>query len=160
MAKVNGYTFGVKLVRGAYHPQELSIHAEARSPASGGAHPLAISPDELPPVWSTKAETDACYHACAKLLLDAIAEDIALPPPSRSFFGSLFGVRAPETPRVPTIGVLFGTHNWGSCRFILNGLAERGLAQKDGVTPSGEAVLNIEDDVTERLTMAQLFGKP
>lgn len=158
LAKTNGYALGAKLVRGAYHVQEVEAHVAARSSSPGKAHSLSISLDEQPPVWSTKAETDACYHACTKILLDAIADDITYPPVSHGFFSSLFGKRMPNAPSTPSVGVLFGTHNWDSCRFILDGLVERGLARKEGLTASGEPVLRISDEVSERLTMAQLYG--
>ncbi|KAI0706218.1 FAD-linked oxidoreductase-like protein [Cytidiella melzeri] len=149
-AKKGGYALGVKLVRGAYHPQESQAHSST----------LSISPENLPPVWPVKAETDDCYNACAQLLLDAIADDIAHTSTTSSW-KNLIGMRsasAQSTESVPKVGVLFGTHNWESSKLILDGLVSRGIAQVEGKTADGEPLLKINDEVTERLTMAQLYG--
>ena len=152
-AKKEGYTLGVKLVRGAYHPHESKTHHT----------PLSISPDELPPVWPVKSDTDDCYNLSAGILLDAIAEDIARPPssntssPWKSWLHPSASAKPVES--IPTVGVLFGTHNWKSSKLILNGLVSRGLAQVDGATSEGEPVLRIGDEVTERVTLAQLYGE-
>lgn len=53
---------------------------------------------------------------------------------------------------------MFGTHNWNSCKLVLDRLLERGLARQEGMTENGEAVLRIGDAVTERLALAQLYG--
>jgi hypothetical protein len=50
-AQRGGYALGVKLVRGAYHDQELARHRERHA-----------SDNALPPVWSNKPETDDCYN--------------------------------------------------------------------------------------------------
>ncbi|KAF7796593.1 hypothetical protein EIP86_007774 [Pleurotus ostreatoroseus] len=156
-AKAGGYVLGVKLVRGAYHSQETATHNAAKA----GKSSRSISPDALPPVWPTKPETDACYNACARTLLDAIAADITCPRRTRSWRSLVgWGSKASEADKtsVPTVGVLFGTHNWESCRLILDELVKRGLAAPEGVTPDGEAVIRIRTAVTERLTLAQLYG--
>ncbi|KAJ7700296.1 FAD-linked oxidoreductase-like protein [Mycena metata] len=129
-AKKHKYALGVKLVRGAYHTHETAAH---KSRALGKTT-LSISPDALPPVWEVKADTDASYNACAGLLLDAVAEDVARGQPQ-------------------TLGVLFGTHNWASCKKILAGLKERGLAV---VMPDGK--LRLTERVGERVTFGQLYG--
>lgn len=109
----------MKLVRGAYHPYELAAHAASAvttaSPAGSSvagfddARRLSISPDPVPPVWLTKAETDACYDACSALLLEEVRKDVT---------------RA----AVPGVGVLFGTHNWKSVDGVLQGMEKLGLA--------------------------------
>ncbi|KZO99612.1 FAD-linked oxidoreductase [Calocera viscosa TUFC12733] len=58
LAKAGGYALGVKLVRGAYHGQELAHAAEHGVPA---------------PVWGEKPETDECYNGIVRLLLADIA---------------------------------------------------------------------------------------
>ncbi|KAJ7250111.1 FAD-linked oxidoreductase-like protein [Mycena haematopus] len=129
------YALGVKLVRGAYHPHEIAAH-----PTPGAASEkerrktLSISPDALPPVWAEKVETDAAYDACAEVLLDAVAADL-------------------KTGRPQSLGILFGTHNWTSCKKIMAGLAQRGLA---AVTPEGK--LRVAERVSERATFGQLYG--
>ncbi|KAJ7129960.1 FAD-linked oxidoreductase-like protein [Mycena filopes] len=124
-AQTHGYALGAKLVRGAYHAHEAAAHGTARS--------LSISPEARAPVWEAKADTDAAYDACAGVLLDAVDADLA-----RGGHG---------------IGVLFGTHNWGSCDRILAGLRARGLA---AVMPDGR--LHVAERVGERVTFGQLYG--
>ncbi|GBE78609.1 FAD-linked oxidoreductase [Sparassis crispa] len=126
-ARKEGYSLGVKLVRGAYHPQEIAAHA---SPTS-----LSISPDPLPPVWPVKSDTDNCYNTCAAVLVKEIAKDVAR--------GEV----------VPRVGVLFGSHNAQSCDRILSQLAKSGLA-----TVGADGILDLPDEVTERITLAQLYG--
>ncbi|KAF7298084.1 Proline dehydrogenase [Mycena chlorophos] len=127
-AQKHGYALGAKLVRGAYHPHEIAAH----SSNSG----LSISPESQPPVWQTKPETDNNYNACASLLLDAVAVDAA---------------RRSNLPQ--GVGVLFGTHNWESCRRILAGLEARGLARM-----TAEGRLRVDERVSERITFGQLYG--
>jgi proline dehydrogenase len=123
-------------VRGAYHPHELAAHAsQGRS--------LSISTDTLPPVWTSKSETDACYDECAAKIVGAIKADID----SRK--GRAMNV-------LPSVGVLFGTHNWDSCKLILDGLVESGLASKRSKQEGDLVVLG--DEVTERLVIGQLYG--
>ncbi|EKM60545.1 uncharacterized protein PHACADRAFT_246555 [Phanerochaete carnosa HHB-10118-sp] len=151
-ARANGFALGVKLVRGAYHPHEIAAHAAARSQdKKPKVHAPSVSPDDLPPVWTTKPETDACYDRCVGLLLDAVAADVA--PPKLSWF------RKAEAPtRALTIGVLFGTHNWTSCRLVLDRLVEKGLANAEGATSEREPIVHIGSEVAERVALAQLYG--
>ncbi|THV05219.1 FAD-linked oxidoreductase [Dendrothele bispora CBS 962.96] len=131
----NRYILGVKLVRGAYHPFEVAAQ-EARI---AGESSMAISPDIQPPVWTSKEETDRCYNECAKVLIQRIKQDIESSTTERQH-----------------IGVLFGTHNWTSIRLILKELVKSGLASVEGDIENG--VVTIPDEVTERLTMGQLYG--
>ncbi|KAF7367645.1 Proline dehydrogenase [Mycena sanguinolenta] len=133
-AQKHKFALGVKLVRGAYHPHEIAAHPAASEKQPGSGKTLSISPDALPPVWAEKAETDAAYDACAGLLLDAVAADV-------------------KAGRPQSIGILFGTHNWTSCKKIMMGLAQRGLA---AVTPEGK--LRVAERVGERVTFGQLYG--
>ncbi|KAJ7073449.1 FAD-linked oxidoreductase [Mycena belliarum] len=147
-ARAGGYALGAKLVRGAYHPHEVAAHhaASAPAPASAGPSP-SISPEAHPPVWATKRETDAAYDACAAALLDAVAADVA-------------GARGTDA-RAPSVGLLFGTHNWASCRRILDGMERRGLAARvrahTGTQPD-EGVLRVDRVVGERVSFGQLYG--
>ena len=54
------------------------------------------------------------------------------------------------------IGVMFGTHNWESCRIVLGELVERGMAEPDG---DEGGVLRIGEEVEERLIFGQLYGE-
>jgi proline dehydrogenase len=144
-AQENNYALGVKLVRGAYHPHEITAHEEAPIP---GHRSLSISPDSLPPVWMTKDETDRCYNECIKMLVEWVQDDV----PSNRLAGE-------DPPKCPKIGVLFGTHNWTSTRLILSELVRNRLASATGMeNEEGEAVLRLDDQVTERVTLGQLFG--
>ncbi|GLB36747.1 putative converts proline to delta-1-pyrroline-5-carboxylate [Lyophyllum shimeji] len=137
-AKAGNYALGVKLVRGAYHPHELAAHA------AGLAHnpSLSISPDAQPPVWSMKPETDACYNECLRVLINAIREDV--------------DTRRPRgLPQTPAVAALFGTHNWESCELLLQELVKTGLAFKG---PEEGSLVLLPDDVTERVTIGQLYG--
>ncbi|KAH9939019.1 FAD-linked oxidoreductase [Epithele typhae] len=134
-ARREGYALGVKLVRGAYHPHEVAAH-----PAAGEAHALSlsISPEPAPPVWTAKAETDARYDAGVRALVRAVRADVEAGK----------GKTAP-----PTIGVLFGTHNWTSAELIPEEMARAGLARKEA-----DGTVVVPDEVAERVTMGQLFG--
>lgn len=74
-AREHSYTLGVKLVRGAYHSQEIS-----RWDRPGPA-----------PVFDTKVGTDASYDASAAWLLDRLEEDIASSQGGPPKVGVLFG---------------------------------------------------------------------
>ena len=62
----------------------------------------------------------------------------------------------------------FGTHNWDSCRQVLQHLANHGLARPVDHIPSetqpkgyglpDEPVLAISDDVADRICLSQLYG--
>jgi proline dehydrogenase len=150
----HGLALGVKLVRGAYHPHETAAH--------GVRGTQAISDEALPPVWGTKAETDASYDECVKMLVEAIAEDINAPTtaPTTGWISRMLGRSSRPAPsadtdnaRPPSIGVLFGTHNYASCGLILSSLAGRGLAR-----PRADGSLVLPDSVAARVTLAQLYG--
>ena len=85
-----------------------------------------------PPVFLTKADTDRCYDAAAGELVRAVANSD----------GS-----------GPRVGVLFGSHNAESCAKVLEALVNAGLAtrEKDGT-------VKVDDIVTERVALAQLYG--
>ncbi|TFK67661.1 FAD-linked oxidoreductase [Pluteus cervinus] len=98
-SKLHGYSLGVKLVRGAYHPHEMAAHSCRPGSDSRSPNTLSISPDALPPVWDTKDETDRCYNSCLRMLVGAVKVDIdSSPSPSPSLsppaVSSLPGLRA------------------------------------------------------------------
>lgn len=99
---------------------------------------LCLSDEELPPVWSEKEETDACYDACVGLVVGAVKEDVER---DRKKEGEGVGV-----------GVVFGTHNWKSCDEVLNAIVRNGMGrgEKDKVV--------LGEEVTGRVAIAQLFG--
>ncbi|KAI0325023.1 FAD-linked oxidoreductase [Cubamyces sp. BRFM 1775] len=142
-ARAEGYALGVKLVRGAYHPHELVAHPSTSASADASlASPimstsLSISPDPVPPVWTFKAETDDRYNACVRTLVEAVREDV-----------QMRGKRG-----YPSIGVLFGTHNWESANLIIDELVRQGLA-----AANTDGTVKVGDAVAERVTMGQLYG--
>lgn len=138
LARKEGFSLGVKLVRGAYHPHELSAHESG----------ITISPDALPPVHLTKTDTDSCYNACARVLVSQVRLDVDESATRSGREGKGGGQR---------IGVLFGTHNWESCNFILEELARQGLASLE--TEQQRTVFAISDQVNERITFGQLYGR-
>ncbi len=73
-AKRGGFGLGVKLVRGAYHEQELE-----RSKQSGCS----------PLVWTSKKDTDTCYDHCASIIIASLQEDLhAEGPKTAVLFGT------------------------------------------------------------------------
>lgn len=133
-ASANKYVLGVKLVRGAYHLQENEHHLS--KPTNHGT---------LPPVWSEKHETDACYNQCAMTLLDNMTKQ----PPSSS---------AEE--HVNQTGILFATHNRESCDYIMEELVRRGLASVEETPVDGDTLpsLKLNQWVSNQLQFAQLYG--
>ena len=136
---------------------------------------LSISSEDLPPVWLTKSETDACYNECIQVLLNNVVSDIKVPKSQTkrlsesawSFFtrksirdDTLSTTSDFQASPSPRLGILFGSHNWDSCKLILDSLLLKGLANVEGQTQDGEAIVRIGDEVTERVTMAQLYGTP
>ncbi|KAH9891216.1 FAD-linked oxidoreductase [Cubamyces lactineus] len=142
-ARAEGYALGVKLVRGAYHPHEIEVHKaattsrmEATTPS--GSHELSISPDNMPPVWLSKDETDTCYDSSVKALIALIREDVD---------------KCAKGAPGPAIGALFGTHNWDSANLVVDELVKQGLASTDS---SGGVW--ISDAAMQRVAVAQLYG--
>ncbi|KAH6917734.1 proline dehydrogenase [Coprinopsis sp. MPI-PUGE-AT-0042] len=133
-AKRNHYALGVKLVRGAYHGYEIAAHEAVQKKGS-----LSISPDPLPPVWSEKRESDESYNGCVRRLIREVREDVQ---------------REEKEGRGQGVAVLFGTHNRESCELIVDELVENGL----GEAVAGGTRVWVRPEVTERVTIAQLYG--
>jgi len=129
-AKKGGYTLGIKLVRGAYQPLELSFYAKGSSKRVGNT-------DSEPPVWREKSLTDNTYNASVGVILSSLKTDRL----------------ANDT---PCVSVLFGTHNQDSCNVVLNGLVDRGLADRE-ITESGSRI-RIPKQVADRVSFGQLLG--
>ncbi|KAG8899577.1 hypothetical protein FRC00_001259 [Tulasnella sp. 408] len=146
LAQREGFVLGVKLVRGAYHVQESNRPSPYEPDVTAIKGYLANQPTEgfpqqkpgpKPPVWDEKYETDAAYDAAASLILDLTMEDADC----------------------PQVGVLFGTHNRGSCERILNGMVSRDLASVKSRNEDGQVTkLRINDQVAERVMFGQLYG--
>lgn len=203
-SQTHHYSLGIKLVRGAYHPTELSSHHRPLPPSPLIANPKSItievpptedipdiheegpsiSPDPEPPVWGEKGETDACYDACARVLVEAVARDSARvggvdKHPAEGADRDGVGVGAMVGGEgegkggrkgQPGVGVLFGTHNWNSSNLILEEAVKHGMAhyvreepgtgtgQGELATKAGEEVVQLSEALTERVTVAQLYG--
>jgi len=123
-AESGKYALGVKLVRGAYHEQEAALNSR-----------VSISPEGNPPVYLTKAETDASFNNCARTLVDRISLD----------------ARQNLQPR---ISVLFGTHNTESCRLVISLLEKEGLARADPL----QGTVCLSRSTALRISFGQLFG--
>ena len=114
-----GYSLGIKLVRGAY------IDAEnARAKKSKSA----------PKVWSSKAETDACFDECAALIVDELEHSLKTGKPGPS--------------------VIFATHNVRSVQRSL-----RAMQSKDLLHERKDATLQLDERLQGRVTYSQLMGE-
>jgi len=177
-ARKNNFALGVKLVRGAYHPYEVAAHHSKGSS-------LSISPDELPPVWAKKNETDRCYNQCVQMLLNAVRKDIDeshnISHLGWTRFGTawiswLKGNVSPDVvksivpsaglenrnTKMPGVGILFGTHNRESAKLVLSELVKNGLAKPllDGKSfEDSETIIGIKPETVERVAIAQLYGE-
>lgn len=98
LAEAKGYSFGAKLVRGAYVESERSRWAAA------GMHGDCT-------IWDTKAQTDACFDSCAGLLEKRIAKE--LKENKKGTAGT---------------GVFVASHNGTSAKKVLDELRKDGLA--------------------------------
>lgn len=146
---------------------------------------MSISPDEPPPVWAKKEETDRCYNQCVHMLLNAVREDLSIrqdvqtsshdmkpKDTAASWSQWLKGCIisnpikkvisfAPGPNKLPSVGILFGTHNWESSRLILRELVHNGLAEPLPEEPrqeDGEVVIRVKPEAVERVAVAQLYG--
>ena len=121
---------------------------------------LSISPDLEPPVWSKKTETDDAYNECVRVLVGAVKEDISRSQAGargiegKGWLKSLWPWDPKPSTKRANIGVLFGTHNWDSCRLVLDELVDAGLAtrREEG------GVASLEEEVVDRVAVAQLYG--
>ena len=186
-ARANNYALGVKLVRGAYHPHEVTAHKAAASYDKAVANssgevatarpPLSISPDVEPPVWMEKRETDEAYNGCLKVLIEQVRDDVKrcekvgwdtvvekkIKVTKKGWLGLFSGGGSTDDTKkneilAPSIGVLFGTHNWNSCNLVLKNLVDTGLAVAGDGELAGATVLKISDEAVERIAIGQLYG--
>ena len=170
-AKKEGYSLGVKLVRGAYHPHEIARHAkllDTSDPHPTAPQNISVAPalENPPPVWERIEHTDATYAACTGMLLDAVVTDITRAE-SRDWCSWRTG------PPAMRIGLLFGTHNPRSAAGVVHGLVARGLAttppppEVDRLLPHPNPpppsldevpVVEISAEVADRVAIGQLYG--
>lgn len=130
-AKNHDYALGIKLVRGAYVDTELAAHSRT---LNGSIIPL--SPEDKPPTFSSKQETDAAYDRCVSVLVGQVASE-----------------------SVPKVGVMFGTHNWKSCKLVLDEIVRVGLGKEVDLPISRGKKIVVSEQVAKRVCMAQLYGE-
>lgn len=130
-AKRYKYSLGVKLVRGAYHGQEISQHTKRLAAAAPG-----VEVEAVPPVWLQKSDTDRCFDESAKALVEQVQR-------ARGF----------SIGRTTGVGLLFGTHNKQSCQHVLTCMVSSGLAQKDS-----EGRVLVKPGVEDTICFGQLYG--
>ncbi|KAF8480788.1 FAD-linked oxidoreductase [Russula ochroleuca] len=122
-AASNQYSLGIKLVRGAYHEQEVMPNSPSLSLTTNAS---------WPPVFTSKEDTDRCFDAAIAELVRAVAN---------------------ADGRGPRVGVLFASHNPGSCAKVLDALVSVGLA-----THEEDGMVKLNDLAAERVSLAQLYG--
>ena len=103
-ASSNNYSFGAKLVRGAYVESERKRHSVS---------PIANSEPCI--VWNSKDETDHCYDSCASILESRIDQDLKEDGQAKG---------------KASVGVCLASHNGTSMRKFLGKLREDGLVQE------------------------------
>ena len=113
-----GYVLGVKLVRGAYVTSENARAMRTGSPSK---------------VWSTKAESDSCFDACASLLLDEVIKSVKQNRPGPS--------------------VIFATHNAKSVQKNIQQLNRAGLIGER------DSAYSVDNRLRGRVVFAQLMGE-
>ncbi|KAN0066465.1 proline dehydrogenase [Thecaphora frezii] len=157
-ARLNGYTLGVKLVRGAY----MDIENATWSNKSVGTPPVPVAtrskaaPPEYEgwksPVWPTKDLTDRCFDGCAVRLVEEIQRDIE---------------KGKRTGAQPRLAVMFATHNSQSALRVARKMLELGMVQPDeslaaAANASGEPVplvnMRLQDSIRGRIFFGQLYG--
>ncbi|WWC94413.1 hypothetical protein V866_001255 [Kwoniella sp. B9012] len=118
-ARQHEYCLGIKLVRGAYREQELQFWSDGRK-------------EGIPPVWSTKVETDICYNSCLDLVVDRIGSDVGKSSPS--------------------VGLVLATHNHQSAEHLIERMKVLNMVK---VTSQG---LEVMPSTRKSITIAQLYG--
>ncbi|KAJ8494868.1 hypothetical protein ONZ45_g13083 [Pleurotus djamor] len=168
-AKANGYSLGVKLVRGVYHPHEMLAHQSRQSEKQVGkgkqSQSLSISPDSFPPVWETKPETDSCYNVCVKTLIDAIQVDmepVASTGPRSSWISPSSWLTKFTGPKRTAPKPFYHRRAFRHPQLdfvqILDELVDRGLAARELTLGNTESIVHLDEDVTEQIMIGQLYG--
>ena len=93
----------------------------------------------MPPVWLSKDETDACYDESVRTLISLVREDVEA---------------CKKGAAGPTIGALFGTHNWNSANLVVDQLVKQELASEES-----DKTVRVSDAAMQRVAVAQLYGE-
>ncbi|GAA6063392.1 hypothetical protein JCM10212_002963 [Sporobolomyces blumeae] len=128
-ASSNGYSFGAKLVRGAYVESERKRHAASD-----------VANDEPCIVWNSKDETDECYDSCAAILERRIVEDLR-------------NSSEKDKEAKASVGVCLASHNGTSMKKFLGRLREDGM-----VKSAREGRLEVDERLRGRVAFGQLMG--
>ncbi|GAC93991.1 proline oxidase [Pseudozyma hubeiensis SY62] len=163
-AKLNGYTLGVKLVRGAYVDIENRIWSDKivdAPPIPGKGADAAAYEGWGSPVWPNKDLTDRCYDGCAIRLVQEVHDDL---------------VRAGKKNAQPNLAVVFASHNTQSSLKVIREMVRLGMAKpapallqatKDAHPAIDRSVLlqqvplvdlQLQESVRGRIFFAQLYG--
>ncbi|KAK4052435.1 proline dehydrogenase [Microbotryomycetes sp. JL201] len=129
-ADANGYSFGAKLVRGAY------VEAERAKWSREGRKGDCI-------VWNNKQETDNCFDSCAELLSKRISNELKMEGHHADDQGK----------KLTTTAAFYASHNGTSMRKVLENLKTDGLAK---VNENG--LLELDDHLRGRISFGQLYG--
>lgn len=120
-AKEGGYKLIYKQVRGAYMSLERERWAKLKMPGP-------------PPVWSSKAETDAAYSQSMEAGINAVAA-------------------RKEDPSAPDVAVILATHNEASVDDAFRLLRKTGLGATDA-----DGRLVVDEHTANRVAFAQTYG--
>ncbi|SPO20541.1 related to Proline oxidase, mitochondrial precursor [Ustilago trichophora] len=163
-AKLNGYTLGVKLVRGAYVDIENRIWSDKivdAPPVPGKGADAPAYQGWGSPVWPNKDLTDRCYDGCAIRLVQEIHEDLA---------------RSAKRGTQPSLAVVFASHNTQSALKVIREMVRLGMAtpaptllkatkEANPGMDNGALLkhvplvdLELQDSVRGRIFFAQLYG--
>ncbi len=163
-AKLNGYTLGVKLVRGAYVDIENRIWSDKivdAPPVPGKGADARAYEGWGSPVWPNKNLTDRCYDGCAIRLVQEIHEDL---------------IRSTKKGTEPSLAVVFASHNTQSSLKVIREMVRLGMAKpapallqatKDENPDADHGKLlqrvplvdlELQESVRGRIFFAQLYG--
>lgn len=163
-AKLNGYTLGVKLVRGAY--VDVENRTWSKKIVNAPPVPKKSTVPEYEgwgsPVWPTKELTDRCYDGCAVRLVQEIDEDVR---------------QSVKRGTPPRLAVVFASHNTQSALKALREMVRLGIAAPSAALLQATADselssadrqqllrkvplvdLQLADSIRGRIFFAQLYG--
>ncbi|CAD6886992.1 unnamed protein product [Tilletia laevis] len=126
-ARAHGYALGVKLVRGAYVEIENKCWRDTvvDPPPTARATTQSELANEAwgSPVWPTKRHSDECFDACARLLVDEVANDWEAEQEARRK-----GKSEGDARKFRRTAVIFASHNLQSGLKAIRRMVDRGLA--------------------------------
>jgi proline dehydrogenase len=149
-ATSNDYSFGAKLVRGAYVESERKRHEQALTATCS-------TEEESGPciVWNSKEETDNCYDQCATILEKRIVQDLKEEDRQQQERDEGNNNKQVESSKKKKsqVGVCLASHNGTSMKKFLGNLRNDGL-----VKVGGDGRLQVDDRLRGRVAFGQLMG--